>query len=541
MTSKDLKQYFYERLCQCYIVSEARDLSRKYQDDFIQDRVDDLKMAHMKLSMVWELFLRVEKDLEHYETMLSKQGIYHRKTLIDEARHDLRDIRKRLKEYEIQVQQLWKCINSPIVLENELYFANTDVIRYFLAELAALRIRLEWRAPAYAMSRFGNAFSKKNLTATQHNYQRSGYCFLSELEDNFPRKWYPTKAMDLVTFMTSSGMSAYTMVEDYLVKNIVQSGDTIMTAPYIYFENMEQLRGFKHLKVVVASSYDEKALWNQMVRIKPKVLFVDLIANNREIAMIDVCALFRRLAKSNIQDLIIVCDNTQTPTFHPFACWEKYFGTRRRALGPELIVIESSNKYRQLGLDVCMAGMVTMSKTSAVNVQAMWDSRRHTGGVLSDYAAHVLPNPSYDLFMKRMVRIDRNCLVFAERFNCSFLLKGSVFACHPRLNNFKQKKVFNTYAVPTGLVTFQFSNQGKDHIRFLDEVIRATMREAKKYNVSLVHGLSFGFDISRLSVAARMAKDADPFLRLSSGTENILNMLLLAQLMKKVFVTLGIQ
>jgi cystathionine beta-lyase/cystathionine gamma-synthase len=534
MLRNDAKNYLSLELqahCSAY---DASSLADEFTDEYIQDLQDDVQMGLQKLAFLRGELRAVEAELSTYLSLLSSESIETPTFLMRQSEQSLKEIDARIERYEEELSTLFLRIDSWRERESIIYTMNTDVMRSIMADIAAVRVRFEWRAPAIGMSRYISAFSPRNLNSPTHNYQRSGYPYLLDLEERLQRLWYPTKQLELTSYLVSSGMAGYTVVEDHLMKRVIAPGDVVLTAPYIYFENMEQLKSHKHISLVVSPSYEVEVLVDLIKRHKPKAVFLDLMANITELSMVDIKQFFSALAQQDIGHTVVIFDNTVTPTLNPFALWEEVFGANPPA-GLDLIVLESCNKYRQHGLDVCMAGLVTTITNSPAKHKSLLDSRRHTGGVLTDYAAHAFPKFPVEFLRRRMQRTERNCRVFAKTINAVCGVKCGSLASHPSLPSFSDREICEKYNVPTGLVTFPITVTNVDSTEWLGRLIKITMTAARRHRVSLTNGLSFGFDTTRISVAARPAVEVPSFLRIAGGTENVLNALKLSLIMKRAF------
>ncbi len=531
MRLSDAEQYLFEQLAPCCrSTQQALNLAALHASEYIEDIRQDIDTAFVKFRYLHEKASQVLEDLNAFSKLASQHQIEVPWNVFSESFEKLQRITKAIQAHERSLFRDAGLRAPSTFLDSNTFLANNDIVRAIMADLAAVRVRFEWRAPAILMSRYGSAFNPSNIQASSHNYQRSGYPFLIELENRLASEWYPTKGYRLRSLLVNSGMAAYTVIEDYLTKRRLETGDVILTAPYIYFENMEQLQCLKHLRLVQSPSYDAAGIAQLAHRHQAKVVFLDMMANITELSMVDVREFFVRVRDLSIQELTVIIDNTLTPTLNLFSIWEEVFANAPD-LGCDLIVLESCNKYRQHGLDVCMAGLITTIDNSASKIQGLLDSRRHTGGVLNDYAAHVFPVLPAELLTRRMTRTDRNCRVFAQVLNGMFEDRIDNVAQHPGLISYQHYESFSAYGVPTGLVTFPCTVSNSDSTAWCTKVIQGAIAQAHAHRASLTNGLSFGFSGTRLSLAARPAVEAPSFLRLAAGTENILNTLKLACIM----------
>ena len=60
--------------------------------------------------------------------------------------------------------------------------------------------------------------------------------------------------------LTLSSQAAYIIVESFLVRNILSEKGNVISCPYIYFENLEQIETLKYIKFIMSDSWDIESL-----------------------------------------------------------------------------------------------------------------------------------------------------------------------------------------------------------------------------------------------------------------------------------------
>jgi cystathionine beta-lyase/cystathionine gamma-synthase len=210
---------------------------------------------------------------------------------------------------------------------------------------------------------------------------------------------------------------------------------------------------------------DEAKLVDALERIRPGALFFDSLCNSRGLAVPDLGPI---LATA---DCWVVVDNTCLgPACRPFA-----------SAAPRLLVWESLLKLAQFGLDRANAGVLL---ARGPGVERLNSLREHLGTNVPDTSILSLPCPDRTRLEHRLARLERNAAILAERLG----------GFHPGVGPLVQLDVADPNAW----------------------VARA-LEHARRMNVQVVAGTSFGFDHTRVYVTA---PGPDSFLRVAPGTED---------------------
>ena len=504
---------------------EANKLYLKYLLVFTDDLKTDLKLILEKYKLLLNVARNTSQRYRNYTGLIEKLELKTDHRTLFHSRKNIDNIIS-LLEKKINKYHSFKINgNTTLDLVNNLFLENSEIFRCLLSELALYQTQFDWRSPAYKSSLYSNIFSYSELNIKKINYARYGDKE-TKLEKNVIKSWYKNTKSQLRCLSTASGMSAYTVVEDFLLKYHIKKGGVVLTIPYIYFEVFEQLNILhlqKYIMLHQTQSYDAIDICKDIDKYNPSVIFIDLMTNNGNIATVDLEIIYQHLAKKyQNKKIYVISDNTMTPTYNPFLSWEKYLNPENKN-GPRLIVYESGNKYRQLGLDLTNAGFMTSYQFEVSNLHR---SRRNTGQNLSDYSNYIFPIYNKKVFNMRMSRIQRNALLVCEIIND----RSKYFnANHPLIENNKFSGISLKYNICSGIVTFIFTLGQLNNKLSYDKLILAVLSQAKQKGISVSNGLSFGFDVSRISASASMAENTTPFLRLSCGTENIYNTILMAK------------
>ena len=380
------------------------------------------------------------------------------------------------------------------------------VLRFGLATRSYVRGALEWCSPSYEQSRVTQFFNTGAQDSPTLNYERYESVSVQRVEDQLLGVLdLPPDEFGLT--VTSSGMAAYTLVESFLLRERLTPGDTVLLAPYIYFEAAEQLTALPFLRCARTSDYDVDSILADVAAYRPRVLFVDPVANTAQQRMTDVVTLLDRLRREVAQPLTVVIDGTMVSGALP--------GPALRGGGQvEVIYYESCSKYLQLGLDASMAGLVAYPVGLRPRMERQ---RRNTGTILYRHQADLFPQFDRDFFQRRMTRICGNARAIAERLHADPGVREAGTVFHPTLPDHPDSAIAARMPYAGGCVTFLFHEPGRNHRDELEPLIDRMLAAARQRGVHLTKGVSFGFSAPRVSAAASMAESEPPFLRLYAG------------------------
>ncbi|MFD7708863.1 pyridoxal-phosphate dependent enzyme [Streptomyces sp. NPDC059785] len=381
--------------------------------------------------------------------------------------------------------------------------AQEDTLRLLLRVRETLTNGLEWASPAYDQSRRVNFYDTSAQAAGGVNYARYGTNDLRTLELGLTEMLgLPSKGVDLLA--TSSGMASYQVIESLLLRHVVEPGDTVVCAPYIYFEAAEQLEGLRFLRHVRAGDYDADTLIRTVEEHDAKVLFADPVNNVAGLPVVDLRRLAERTAnRDGWADRWLVIDGTMVSGALDV------FDLFREPGHPRVLYYESASKYAQFGLDLQMAGVCVVPSDLAAAARTI---RRNTGTILYPDAIARFPRAGRDAYLARMVRMSAGARVMADVLSADSRIAQQIhIGC---VDDWAERG----WAHGGAVLTVEFRRAGLNNRDGLEAVIERMLANARTRGVPLVKGLSFGFSTTRVSAASAMAQGSDPFLRFSVGT-----------------------
>lgn len=378
-----------------------------------------------------------------------------------------------------------------------------ELIRIAIQKYSYVRNSLAWCSASSSQSRRIMFFDPAENNDSACNYDRYGSLLLKEREMELQKSLgYNTEKTGLL--LTSSGQAAYTVVESFLLRNILSKNPTIVSCPYIYFENLEQIQGLKNVNFILADSWDIEDTIKLVEKVSAEALFIDPLANLGTLHTVDFIKFAKLLEGYDWSNKWLVIDGTMV------SGGINLFEIFNKPNHPHLIYFESGSKYMQFGFDLQMAGVVIAEKQylPVLNVH-----RRNTGTVMYQVGVTKLPRYDRKTFLSRMRLLTRNSEILCEALQTLNQDKKRVNITFP----FDWRELGWKHG--GGIVSINFEEAGVNNKPCLDYLIDLIIESCKKENIPITKGVSFGFSTLRISAAAAMAQNKPPFLRFSIGEE----------------------
>jgi cystathionine gamma-synthase len=305
--------------------------------------------------------------------------------------------------------------------------------------------------------------------------------------------------------LTSSGMAAYALIETFLLREVLDSGDRIVLNPGIYFETRHQLQSLSYFDVKIARGGAREDMLDAIREHHPRVVFVDPLTNSAELRLIDLPRLLDGAEELCEHETWFVVDGTLlSGSFDPFA------RARRRV---RVLYYESGCKYLQLGADLGPTGIVAVESGLAARFEH-W--RRGIGAVATD--TMILPRVSRGAYLNFLRQQTACAVAIAESVRQGARKGAPVIACsfpaeatHP---DFAEAQGYEHLG---GVVAFRFLDARLNCRKPLELFIDQLMAAARVRGVPLTAGVSFGFRVPRVGAAWVSYDDHQAFLRLSAG------------------------
>jgi cystathionine gamma-synthase len=366
--------------------------------------------------------------------------------------------------------------------------AAESVLRFGLSTLAYIRNCLEWAAKAYSQSQQVQFFGTQTESWPTMNYDRNGtHASVTRVE----RQLLAVLGLSSDEYgigATSSGMAAFTWIEAFLLRDRLLPGDRILLAPYIYYESAQQLTALPHIVSERASGYEVEEIVSDVVRLQPKVVFVDPLANNVRQRIFNLPELFRRLREVVTERVTVVVDGTMIGA----SLQPELFASDDRI---EVIYYESCTKYLQLGMDFALAGLVVYPAELTERFDML---RRNSGAVLARHNAELFPRYQAPVHQRRMRRIWTNAERLANLLYADPRIAAVGEVHHPALPHHPDVRLAHALPYGSGIVTFLYHDRDRNNWANLNAVVDQTLVHAQEAGVQVTKGVSFGYSVPRV-------------------------------------------
>lgn len=374
--------------------------------------------------------------------------------------------------------------------------------RLMIQEYSFLHNSLKWCSASNDQSRCVMFFDQGDNSSTAVNYDRYGSSQLREAESNLLLSLgFNKEKNDML--LASSGQAAYTIIESFLLGSVFQEGTRVVTSPYIYFEAFEQLERLKNIELIRAHSWSVDALIELVGSLDASVIFIDPLANNETLNILDLQGLADKLECHDWSSKWLVIDGTMVSggidVFSMFSADNH----------PTVLYYESGSKYLQFGLDMQMAGIVVTPKAHMAQLSI---SRRNTGGVMYPSAVNKLPEYDRSMYLKRMHLLSNNAELFVNILQSQSYLQDRINLAYP----LKWRELgwqHGGCVVSISMKRSELNNRVR-----LEEYIDVLLQHCREASIPMTKGVSYGFSTTRVSATA-MADDMPAYLRFSIGEE----------------------
>jgi cystathionine beta-lyase/cystathionine gamma-synthase len=462
--------------------------------------MDSLTQSFIDLTQDFEelsfLFLSQKSYLEAFEKSLIKQKRHISLDAFDETLILTKEFLSKNRQSILAIKQILKQVKTSEKNETELlHFIQSkkqlkDICRTNAGLISSLIVSTDWQSPSYNYSLYSQAGRQTGkIFGTLNDYKRDQHLDEESYQNHFVSKGYQS-------YLVNSGMAAFTTIMYFLASNKKIKSE-IMLGTSCYFEIKDVVKKTQN-KVFEFDEMDIEALLSGVKRKKPSVIIIDLLTNTEKIIMPNIQHMMTGLAKVITDPTYIIIDNS---------CLGPLFNIRDIETNNKninCIIFESLNKYYQFGLDRVTAGIIYVK---AKEMEDLFFAREHSGTNITDSSVYVLPPPNKKNLLKRVERFGRNASVLVS------LLQEYIDTHDTKVESIN-------YPDKGGFFTFTFKKENRNS-NFFKKFIRKAISTAKKNNINLIAGTSFGLDTSRIYLTALNNAYGEPFVRFSVGTESM--------------------
>ncbi len=391
------------------------------------------------------------------------------------------------------------CKNDIDSFRLENGFKNEILFRTLLQEISLIKTEFDWRSAAYQNSLHTNTYNLFNLDKKDVNYNRYGSKYILKIEEYLLELYnIPSHYRCLVT---SSWMSAYSLIEWVLLRKLYHSNDTIYIPWYIYFESYEQISKLKSLWLKImtwdSNSFNEEWILNYIYTNQPKFVFLDSVLNTSDSKVIDLDYIFSRLNNNYKKEIFIVTDLTMS--------WIDCTFTKYNNLN--ILMYGSASKYLFNWLDISMMWFVFVNKNFYEYAERQ---RRNIWAILYDFQACCYPRIWTTFFNDRLEAINQDVILFFNSLRNNNKINDKYKICYAWEKLFKIWKSFWW-----SIITISFIDDNLKNKENYSNLIDLLIKEAQKMETPLIEWVSFWFSITRISASDVMSKWEPPFLRVS--------------------------
>ncbi|MCL4338729.1 PLP-dependent transferase [Patescibacteria group bacterium] len=465
----------------------------------------------------------LQKDFEELE-YIARSGITQlnrfelnlervRKSIIPEILIDIKNnINLLISQYNNLLQRLStakKDLNETnksqkAILEASFHKrVNFEKLRALYNQTAAAVTSLDWQSPTASHTLFSQAGSQTGkILATLIDYKRDAHLDETGYEKKFLNQNIDALVkVGIKTYMTASGMAAFTTIFNFLMGEGKLEGKVLL-GKSSYFQYKNLLSNPLDDRIIEFDEIDLEKLKDLVKKVRPSAIFIDSLCNTADLPFPDLKSLIKYMEKECDWNIFLVIDNTCLSTsFQPF----RTLSPLKRNIG--LIVFESLMKYHHFGMDRTTGGIIV---ARGKDIGKLYDWRKNSGTNITDMGVYQFPIPNRKMLDRRLKRFSRNTSILTQKLQ-QFIDTTS-------------GKYVNSIIYPVQKPTFtgSFFNIGftKPDVKLYKQFIKSVMEEAKRAKVEFHHGTSFGLNHTRIYLTSLWTKYGDPFIRISVGTEN---------------------
>lgn len=477
-------------------------------------RTEQLTQTILDLNEDVKIFTYIALD---YHRKLIESSVSHHKVpqkmFLDNTSNF---IEQQLHQIQLMIDEFRKTIRSatyetlPKIFKQKQHIIES---LHHIAGLAGNAVTMShWQSPAIDSVSVDNVGSMKGkILAHFNDYTRDMHVLGVEFEKSYRDQYIPIPhTIPVFTFATSSGMAAMTTAALF-VQGESQNEGNILIGTSCYFETKQLLKKLFGSRIHEVDLSDLELCRTAFSKYEPVAVFADTIGNEPNMRIVEISDIIKLASTKPEKSVFIVCDPTANTLS---ATYVQGFSLPKNVV---LIGVESHNKLLQFGLDRVCAGVVW--GTGYIS-QKLYDYRDHAGTICSDSTIATLPTPNRamaKLYTKRLVRNTQMLISILE--TNTKLQKGKIHILYP-----KKSHAQGVYFI---------LHWKQSILHSYNRYIRHILSAAKKSDIALVHGTSFGLTTTRIYSVAMHTQYSRPFLRISAGSETVLQVQALGELLSK--------
>lgn len=404
-----------------------------------------------------------------------------------------------------------------------------EALRILYRNSGALICSNEWQSPSFGspvVKRLGR--DRDVITDRGYDYKPDRHMDALRMENKFLENYLGFQESGKAqAFFTPSGTSAYASVLNYLqMWKGIRSNALMIGKSYFATREITQRAFGSELAIIDGSNTD--LIIEKIKELKPSVIFCEPLSNTANLDCVDILNIIDFLADSYEHEVCLVVDSVCTPGL--------FRGCTHIKNPPNhltFFITESLIKYFQYGMDIVGAGVIIVSGNDPA-FENFWRVRARLGVVLGDTSVCMLPELHWPIFDERLKRFERNAMALAEslvsyqkNFQTPILKK----VIYPGLNDCSQLESAKRLPFKGSILNLAFNEEYEsvEFFRFFNSVL---FTNAKRLGADINFSTSTGFNNTRIYITDVNSPKAEPFLRVSVGTETAIEM----QKIEQVFI-----
>jgi cystathionine beta-lyase/cystathionine gamma-synthase len=309
----------------------------------------------------------------------------------------------------------------------------------------------------------------------------------------------------LEAYLANSGMSAFSTIMNVLSARLDSTRPVVGLQP-MYYENLHLLqRFFPQIKLPEFKKNEQVIEYLRAT--SPAAIFFDAASNHGETLVHDVESIIKWAREEQTLPVVLIIDTTCLP------CLLLPNGLLAGIpTHVSILLVESLAKHHQFGMDIITGGILLLHAEESLH-SALQTARATFGTEIAETSAATLPGPNARLLKRRMERHSLNIELLANSLSEKLAARKGVIESVTWLSSGVGPAWYRTSALN---LRFHSEYRTLENYREFEYKV---LELAKAKNHRLALGSSFGFDITRLFMTTPGTSSADPFLRLSVGTE----------------------
>ncbi len=484
--------------------------------DILKESYDDIKNDFEELEYLTKSAIA---QLNKFIIQIKKKKIYIRiesfNTSIEQSNKIEAQLSQILDKIKILANQARNTDYSDQILGRLTNSKDTifQELRTIYSLTGGIITSTDWQSPSSSFSVYSEAGRQTgNIKNTLNDYKRDIHLDEEIYERAFLKEYIDSRfKFGIHMYMTSSGMSAFTTIFNFLLGERNLKGK-ILAGQSSYFQYKQLLSSMSGNRIIWCDETNTEKIIEAIEIYQPCVIFLDSLCNASSIPIPNLAYLIKYLTNHIKDHTYLVIDNTCLgPTYQLMQL------VKGKSKKLHLIVFESLMKYHHFGLDRATGGIIY---SWGKDTHKLRDYRKNSGTNIADSSVYLFPIPNRIMLEKRLERFQTNATYLATAL--SDHIKGGNnnkinHIIYPALPNHTVHDKNLNLSFTGSFFNIEFKEKS---IKTYKKFLRLVIEEAKKKKVQIIVGTSFGLNHTRIYLTSLWTDQGEPFIRIAVGTEN---------------------